>query len=200
MKSSGNAITIQSYSDHLEAYALATQNAAPEYSKIWIDQALKSITARGKVLELGSAFGKDATYIATKGFNVVATDVVPGFVEFLQKAGHEARLLNALTDDFGTGYDMIFANAVFLHFTPDELEHVLQKAKRSLKSGGVLAFSVKKGEGTQWAQDKIDAPRYFCYWQKPDLEKIITQAGFNLVTCLEGTSRSAEWLQVIAKK
>ena len=77
-------------------------------------------------------------------------------------------------------YDLIFANCVFLHFTPKELEMVLIKVYKALTYDGALAFSVKKGEGETWSSLKIDAPRYFCYWDRFSMDNLLQKVGFSL--------------------
>lgn len=195
-----NDKTLKSYEDHVQDYVAGTPQAVEGEFKAWIDRVLKLVPKHGTILELGSAFGRDAAYIKSKGYKVIATDAVQGFVDLLQKSGHEARMLNALTDDFGHDYDMIFANAVLLHFTPDQVKEILQKAHRSLKPTGILAFSVKRGNGQSWSEAKLNAPRYFYYWKRDDLESVVKVAGFKVVELADRNGTSDKWLQVIARK
>lgn len=195
-----NQQTIDSYNQHVKEYINGTPQEVNGDVKVWVDDALGRIPTGGSVLELGSAFGRDADYIAAKGYNVQPTDATASFVELLQEKGHNARLLNAITDDFGGPYDMVFANAVLLHFTADETATVLAKAFNSLNPGGVLAFTVKKGNGEEWSEAKLNAPRYFHYWQQADLQNALEQAGFKDINISDGTTKNAEWLQVIATK
>ncbi len=97
------------------------------------------------------------------GYKVERTDGTEAFVKLLQEQGHSARVLNAITDEFDGKYDMVFANAVLLHFTPSETANVFKKACNSVKQNGILAFTVKQGDGEEWSEAKLDAPRYFCY-------------------------------------
>jgi SAM-dependent methyltransferase len=196
---SDNDKTLQSYANHVQDYVAGTPQVVEGEFKAWINRALKLVPKHGTVLELGSAFGRDAAYIESKGFKVIATDAVQGFVDLLRQSGHEARLLNVLTDDFGRGYDMLFANAVLLHFKPDQVKEILQKAYQSLKPGGVLVFSVKRGNGSAWSRAKLNAPRYFYYWERDDLEAMIQAIGFEIIE-LSNAVRSDKWLQVIASK
>jgi len=113
-----------------------------------------------------------------------------------------ARRFDLLTDDLPAGaYDLVLANAVLLHFTPEEFLRLLTKLLRALTAGGRLAFSLKKGVGESWSEEKIRAPRYFCYWTAETLLPCLRQAGFSGWELEEATtSRShPEWLYVIAK-
>jgi SAM-dependent methyltransferase len=149
---------------------------------------------------LGSAFGRDAVYIASKGFEIECTDAAPGFVSYLKARGLNARQFNAIVDDLEDQYDLIFANAVMLHFNREEFSFVLQKLFRSLKCGGRFAFSLKRGEGEAWSSEKIGAPRFFCYWEQNDLVPLLGKTGFSRWTIKSASTRRAhpEWLFVIA--
>ena len=195
-----NNATLQSYEARVQEYIDGTSQTVAGAAKDWIDAALIGLAPGARIVELGSAFGRDAAYIISKGFEVECTDAVAGFVSQLQAKGFNARLYNALTDELGDGYDLIFANAVLLHFNRAEFALVLKRLLHSLRSGGRLAFSLKRGRGEAWSAAKIGAPRFFCYWEQDELEPILGSAGFVRWTVGEAlTSRAhAEWLFVIA--
>jgi len=194
-----NDKTLESYEGHIQDYIAANKPVTEGDLKVWIDRAL-SFAAKGTtILELGSAYGRDAAYIESLGYKVNRTDAVQGFVNLLRAGGHEAHKLNILTDDFGKGYDMVFANAVLLHFSPEQFRQALIKARNCLKPGGVLAFSVKKGNGDEWSSHHLGAPRYFHFWQQEALQSIVQDTGFKVEEISERKS-NFEWLQVIARK
>lgn len=194
-----NDKTLTSYNHHVQEYIDGTPQQASGVVKDWIDQTLSLLPPGGRVLELGSAFGRDATYMEAKGFRVERTDAAVSFVDLLEAEGHEARVLNAITDELGDDFDLIFANAVFLHLTPTEFERTLIKCLNALKPGGVLAFTLKQGKGEEWSEAKLNAPRYFCYWTSERLTELLGQTGFKIVS-MEGDkkTKNADWLQVIA--
>jgi SAM-dependent methyltransferase len=110
-------------------------------------------------------------------------------------------MLNALQDEFGHDYDALYANAVFLHFRPEQFQVVLRKSFDCLKPGGILAFSVKRGEGDGWSDHNLGAPRYFHYWQMSDLQEAVKAADFKIVELSERAgSGDNYWLQIIARK
>ncbi len=196
-----NDKTIMSYEVHFQDYITANMSATLGGLRSWVDKVLTFISKNGLILELGSAYGRDADYIESQGFRVIRTDAVRNFVDLMRSQGHSASILNALKDDFGSGYDGLYANAVFLHFNPDQLANVLQKSLNCLKSEGILAFSVKKGQGDNWSSHNLGAPRYFYFWQRNDLIKTVEDASFSILEVSERTgSGDNEWLQVIAKK
>lgn len=192
-----NQETLQSYEAHIQEYVDGTPQQVGNFVKEWIDASLTYVPLGGRVLELGSAFGRDAEYLEQAGYDVRRTDAVNGFVELLRSQGHEAQLLNAITDDLGGPYDMVFADAVLLHFTMDEFQIVLRKVHDSLRRGGIFAFTLKQGEGAEWSTDKLGAPRFFQYWQETDLQKTLAAHHFS-VRQLAGVD-AGKWWQVITQ-
>lgn len=190
-----NGLTLQSYEAGVQEYIIGTSLEVSEGVKVWIDAALGLLSPGARIIEIGSAFGRDAEYIERFGFEVERTDATQGFVDLLQKEGKLACKFNVLTDCFTSKYNLIFANAVFLHFTPQELQAVLEKIYAALGGAKVLAFSVKKGRGEEWTTAKIGHPRYFCYWTADNLESMLKQVGFQFIRVLE----DGIFLQVIAQ-
>lgn len=196
-----NDKTVQSYDAHIQEYIDGTPQVVQGFVKDWIDTVLAGLPKDAKILEFGSAFGRDADYIESKGYKVQRTDVTPGFVKLLQSQGHQASILNAITDDLGGPYDLVFADAVLLHFTRDEARTVISKVFNALADNGRFAFSLKQGEGESWSEDKLGAPRYFCYWTKDTIEPLVNKAGFGKVKINDDYNGStARWLHVIADK
>lgn len=202
LKQSDNDITLQTYDLKMQEYIDNTPQQINDAEQPWIDSALDLIPQGGSILELGSGFGRNAGYINEKGFELTCTDAVPRFVELLRNKGLDAKILNVLKDDLGQNYDMVFANGVLVHFTAEETEVVLDKIHQALKSGGILAFSIKQGEGDEWTKEKLGAPRYFQYWQLDQLKEIVKAHGFTWIKATAGETslKNASWLYVIARK
>jgi SAM-dependent methyltransferase len=198
--SGSNSRTLRSYEERVQEYIDGTSQSVGGAAKDWIEAALSGLPTEARLIELGSAFGRDAAYIASKGFDVECTDAVPGFVSHLQARGFKARQFNALIDNLADRYDLILANAVMLHFNRDEFAAVLGKLLGSLKAGGRFAFSLKKGSGESWSEEKIGAPRFFRYWEQQDLASVLRKAGFAewSITDAQTERAHAEWLFVIA--
>ena len=193
-----NDKTLQAYEDHLDDYVAANKLVPVGEYKDWINRTLALVPKEGIILELGSGDGRDATFIQGLGYHIVPTDAAQSFVNLLNEKGFKAQKLNALTDDYGSNYDMVFANAVFLHFTPGQFKEVLSKVKKSLKPGGVLAFSVKKGKGSHWSTKYLEAPRFFQFWEQPELQNMLEAEDFTITEMSERTGSKATWLHAIA--
>nr|WP_281360647.1 GNAT family N-acetyltransferase [Curtobacterium albidum] len=178
-----------------------------------VDDLLALVPAGSHVLELGSGPGRDADALEAAGLRVDRTDGAAAFVDRLRAAGHDARLLDVRDDDgprdaggvltlWGGPYDAVFANAVLLHVDRDDTGPVLDRACRAVRPGGVLAATVKRGDGDGWSDRKLDDPRWFTYWTEDALAAVVTAAGWRGVTVRETTRPGADerWLTVTAHR
>jgi cyclopropane fatty-acyl-phospholipid synthase-like methyltransferase len=195
-----NKSTLRAYENGVELYNAATISKVDGSVKQWIDAGLAMLKPKAHILEIGSANGRDALYMEARGFKVDRTDAVASFVRYLRNIGHDARILNILTGDIDGQYDMIFANAVLLHFTIEELKSVLAKVRAALQPGGLLTFSVKIGDGSEWSHVKLKEPRFFNYWQEKPLKDVLISYGYDIKYFKIGSSGhdSQKWFHVIA--
>lgn len=202
--SDSNRQTIQSYQDHANEYIAGTpQTLLPGLEKL-LDAAVDEMGLEASILEIGSAFGRDAAYLQSLGYSVDCTDATPAFVDYLNSHGFEATIFNAITNEIPGKYDLILALAVLLHFTPQEFSLALQKICAALKPGGRFVFSLKQGDGEKWSSQKLGAPRYFCFWQENQVLAELKKAGFartETCNCSYSISTSGNrWLGFIARR
>ncbi len=194
--SSTNELTLNAYAFGINEYILGTPSEMNGIVKEWIDNFLKLLPSNASIFEIGSAHGRDANYIESCGFSVERTDATLEFVKFLKERGHTVHSFNILSDEFESSYNLIFANAVFLHFTREELEKILIKTYASIVDKGILAFSVKLGEGEEWTSAKVGNPRYFCYWKKENILSLLESTGFEVIF----TSSNEKFIQITARR
>ena len=199
-----NNQTIAAYNKTAEKYIQTSPQKVSAQLGSWIDKNLSNLDKSAKILEIGSGSGKDADYIESRGYTIQLTDASQGFVDYLRAKGKTARLLNAITDDLGLGYDMVFADAVFVHFTQSETDLVIKKIYKSLNQSGRLAFSLKAGSDEETTNRKINETRYFRYWQPADIKEVLKIVGFasieiQVIDDYRGKARP-DWLLIIAVK
>lgn len=199
--SDANQQTIQSYEGHVQEYISGTPQEVSGVVKDWLDEAVTGLPKDARILELGSATGRDAVYLQNLGYAVDCTDATQAFVDLLNQKGFTARKLNAITDDLGGPYDFVLANAVLLHFTREEMKQVLHKVLAVLNKDGRFAFTLKQGDGEGWSEEKLGAPRFFCYWAEGQIREYMKEAGFTNIRVAGGkATTNALWLQVVARK
>lgn len=195
-----NAKTLKVYSDHFDRYISGTAGVttADEFQGKWLQQILGRLSKDARILEIGSAFGRDAKFMQDHGYAPELTDAFDVAVEYLDAHGFTARKLNILTDEIGSQYDAIIACAVFLHFTKEEFVQVLNTCHAHLDKTGILAFSLKKGDGELWTDQKMDAPRYFHYWQPEDMRSFLVNAKLKVID--ERITEDGKWLHYITER
>ena len=188
--------TLAAYQSRVQEYLRGTPGPYPELTA-FLDR-FASLAGHGPVLEIGSGPGRDADYLETRGVPVIRTDATPAFVGRLREAGHDARLLDVRTDPLGGPYQGIFANAVLLHLSRDQFEDVLGRARAAIVPGGVLAFTLKEGDGEAWSEHKLGVPRHFTYWREPDVRAALDRADWPDAT-IDHVASGDGWLHVMAR-
>jgi SAM-dependent methyltransferase len=193
--------TTDTYIKNFDKYTERTPKEVSGEFKEWIDSFVSNIPIDGKILEIGSATGRDARYFKSKGLSVTCTDIIPEALEQLNKDGFKTEVFdfkdepkNEWTDSF----DGFFANAVLLHAPEDIFLKNLSNILKVLKNDGVAAFSLKTGEGEEVSFEKMEAPRYFKYYSKKELEDILSKYSFEIISLKYADDQ--KWLQVILKK
>jgi SAM-dependent methyltransferase len=194
-------VTIETYQEHFDAYVANTPKVVGSDFQIWMDSFARLLPPHARIIELGSAFGRDARYFRDKGFEVLCTDVVPQALEELARDGFETEYYDFRTQpkgDWASTFDGYFANAVLLHADQKVFENAIESALQMLKSGGVGAISLKNGEGSEVSNEKVGAPRFFLYHSKEEVTKVLTRAHAEVLEMHEADGE--KWLHIIFKK
>lgn len=206
MEQAPNKATIVVYDLNAQEYIDKTPSQYQPHHRgmlEWINTGLSYLPKGGRILEVGSAITRDASYMRSKGYTVQLSDASKSLFKKLQEKGERPLLLNLLDDPIPAGYDMLFANAVAPHFTPADLKHALRKVNASLQPQQVFAFNVKRGEGEAWINEKFTQKRYSRYWQPNEVIQEVIDAGFSVVfmqKSAEGDSPSHRWINIVALK
>ncbi len=190
-------VTVRSYQAGAEPYIRQSPPASPAVLA-FLDQ-LVELVGTGRVLELGSCSGRDASYLEDRGLRVTRSDATPAFVEIMREAGQEARLLDVRTDNLDGPYDAVLANAVLLHLTREQFEEALPRIRRAVIGSGVLACTLKDGDGAGWSEAKIGLPRYFTYWREHAVREVLATAGWAVISIDHVAGRSEHWIHVLAR-
>jgi SAM-dependent methyltransferase len=189
-------VTLASY--EAAAHRYRDHSVAPGESLLALLDRVARLVGSGEVLELGSGPGREALYLERLGLRVHRTDASRAFVEMMREDGFDARLLDIRTGDYGGPYAAIVANAVLLHLTRDEFSDALARARRAVVDGGLLAFTLKEGDGEAWSNAKLDLPRHFTFWREPPLRAVLHRTGWTVESVAHVAGRTEPWLHVFA--
>jgi SAM-dependent methyltransferase len=120
----------------------------------YLDQGL---IAPGRALDLGCGPGRNAVYLASRGFEVDAVDLSPVAVAWAEDRAHDAGVdVRFLCGDafalpaaeLGGPYDLVVDSGCFHHLPPHRRVSYLALLDRALAPGGHLALtSFAAGEG-----------------------------------------------------
>ena len=191
-------VTIATYQARAQRYAEQTAN--PSAALIEFHDRFAALVGTGaRVLELGSGPGHGASYLESRGVQVDRTDATPAFVEMLRASGHAARLLDARFDELGGPYDAILADAVLLHLGRDQLEQLLVRARHAVTTNGVLAATLKEGDGAAWSNARLGRLRHFTYWREPALRELLTRTGWTVISLDHVQGAVDPWLYLLAR-
>jgi len=192
--------TLTSYESAADLYVQRTRRDSTRAWQPFIDEFAAQVD-EGLVLELGSGPGWHAAELERSGLRVERSDGAAAFVDMMERDGYSARKLDIVTDVFGGMYDGIFANAVLLHLNSLQFDAVIAKAAAALRPGGMLAFTLKEGDGEEWSNEKLDLPRYFKYWREPDVRARLDPTVWESVSITsEMSGGGQQWLMVLAER
>jgi SAM-dependent methyltransferase len=191
--------TLAAYQDRVNEYLASSPTDVPSPVAALLDEVVASVP-RGAVLELGSGPGREAQYLEHRGLRVQRTDATPAFVERLRQAGHQARLLDVRRDDLGGPFDAVLANAVLLHLDRRDLAQALRACHAATRNEGVLALTLKEGDGEAWSDAKLGQPRWFVYWREPALRQALSDAGWTIVRLEHVQGRVEPWLHALCRR
>lgn len=205
-KISSNEMTLRAYDADISSYLKYTPAAYDISHHLlvkWINESIDRCPEGGRILEVGSGSGRDALYIQSRGYDITCSDAASGFINHLRTLPLKTLEFDLLNDEVPEGYSMIFANAVFPHFTKNETAEAIRKIYSALPKGGVFAFNVKQGSGSLWITEKFMHKRYMQFWKPGDIAQLAAKVGFKIVykkTDLPGDLKTHTWTHLVLEK
>jgi SAM-dependent methyltransferase len=194
------AATIAAYQADAAAYA-AWAPAATESMVRDLDEFAASVGVDGAVLEIGTGPGRDALELERRGLVVRRTDITPAFVDLMRAEGYDADVLDPLVDELGGPYDGVWASAVLLHLSRDEMGVVLRRLHACTVAGGTLYASLKEGDGEAWStHGHVTRPRLFTYWREGPLRAALEAAGWRVRTLRRTHGSREAWIDVFGER
>lgn len=190
--------TIRAYQERMAVYLARQHDLAPDVIA-WQDRFVGLLPDGATVLEIGSGPGTDADRLESRGLRVLRSDATRAFADRLRALGRDVLDLDVRRDPLPTGLDGVFANAVLLHLDRDELADALRRLRDAMVPAGILACTVKEGDGEEWHDRKLGLPRHFVYWREAPLRAALEAAGFEVLSIEHSNGAADDWLQVLAR-
>ena len=192
--------TIEEYEKKAEEYSKTRQNIDPKLRET-ADFFIKHLKGK-KILDVGCGSGRDSQYFAERGLQVIGIDAVKAFIKIAKSKVPKAKfkLMDMRKLEFlGNSFDGLWASASLLHIPKAEAKQTIEEFKRVLKPNGILFIGVKQGEGERFVQED-NMERFFAYYTKEELEKLIEETGFKILQTTIVEKGDAIWIRTIATK
>ncbi len=189
--------TINTYKENFETYISETVQEVSGEWKEESDFIVEKLKGK-KVLEIGSASGRDASYLKNEGVDIIASDIVDSFSKINIDKGLEFIKIDPLLDDFhNEKYDGVLSMASLLHSERYNFEKIITKINLALNDNGYLYLRLKNGEG-ELEEERKGGYRFFSFYNENELKNILEKFGFEIekITYLENN----KWINVLAKK
>jgi SAM-dependent methyltransferase len=196
-----DTLTIQTYDEMAQAYDEETRDFWDRFPRTFFDAFANLV--RGKVLDVGSGPGRDGTVLAERGLEVTCLDASEAMVRLCEEKG----LLSVLGDfsalPFPDGaFGGVWSYTALLHVPKAEVSKAIEEIRRVLKDGGILGLGLIEGEGEGYREQYkgVLKPRWFSYYDKEEVERLLNAHGFHLLHFESFKPGSRNYLNFIAKK
>ncbi|OGG07211.1 hypothetical protein A2872_00785 [Candidatus Gottesmanbacteria bacterium RIFCSPHIGHO2_01_FULL_42_12] len=193
--------TLGYYNKHAKEWGEAHHGFEEEsFWKDWM-QKLHNLLSEGKILEVGSGTGKDASNLIKLGYDYTGTDASQGLLKIAQERNPNAVFKNIKAQDlhklFGTDeFDCFWSAATLLHIPKDEINATLQSIHAVVKDGGIGFISIKQGEGEQ----EDETGRLFSYYSQEEFAELLKENGFEVIEKdIQPMSEKTIWLVYLIK-
>lgn len=201
--------TIATYDATADHYASQMNAFTPEEDRKLFLTYLKP---RSKILDVGCAAGRDSIFFTKHGHVTIGVDMSEKLLEIARQKAPGLTFLNKDIRDKGfpdSIFNAIWACAVLLHQSRQEIPGILQNFYHALTNNGVLFVRVKEGTGGGDVTEKLskDHSRHFTYFMLDELQGLIRDAGFVIEKAYRSNEKDIDpklrdlwWITVIARK
>lgn len=153
----------------------------------------KLITGK-KILDIGTAAGRDTEIFIQDGFQVTGIDLAQEFINRAKKNVPEAtfKVMDVLALKFKPEtFAGVWCNATLHHLKKKDLPKALAEINRVLKPNGIFFVCGKAGTGEKTVLEKEfnNQPRFFSYFSEPELKKYLQQTGFEVLETYTSNDR-----------
>jgi len=166
------------YNKYASEYGERTKYFLKKYLAEDVNLFLRNLKGK-KILDLGSGPGRDALFFKQNGFSPVCADMSESMVNLCRQKGLKAYEMDIENLEFeNNSFDGIWSYASLLHLPKNKIEGVLEKIKELIKENGIFYIGMKVGEfeGFKTDQNYPDYRRYFSFYQKEELEKLLIKS------------------------
>jgi SAM-dependent methyltransferase len=141
------------YGAHVEEVSARFEALLPDDVHAWVADLVPE-GSTGLAMDLGAGTGRDAAWLARRGFDVVAVEPSPQMLETAKLLHAEPNIrwigdsLPALAKvrRLGLAFNFILLSGVWMFVPPAERARAFRKLITLLKPGGRIAFTLRMGD------------------------------------------------------
>lgn len=191
--------TISYYDNHADKWA--KEHGGYEEKSFWEEeiQKFKELLPSGKVLEIGSGTGKDASALIKMGYQYIGTDASKELLEIAQERNPGARFVHRSVENLDfpeNNFDGFWIAATLLHIPKEKIDGVLRVIHKQIKSGGVGFISVKQGKGEK---EDEETGRWFAYYSEDEFRKLFESNNYKVIESRIKPTEKNTWLIFFVK-
>jgi ubiquinone/menaquinone biosynthesis C-methylase UbiE len=177
-------VTVDSYSRFSADYSVATRDFI-RYPGL--EAEIREFVASlgdGIIADIGSGSGRDATFVASLGYRVVAIDSSYALQHTLTASEVKVGMLcgDVLTLPVRSNtFAGAIVSGVLLHLPRRLCPQALAEIRRVLGVGGQVLISMKHGHGEGWrTTDEFPLPRWFTYYDPTEFALMCGDVGLSI--------------------
>ncbi|NQV09486.1 class I SAM-dependent methyltransferase [Candidatus Woesearchaeota archaeon] len=192
--------TIGFYNEYAKQYSEYT---FPKLFQYQLNQFVSFLNGK-KVLDAGCGAGRDVEYLTEEKLDVIGIDISDNMLKEARKRVKGAKFKKMDLLDIKLkpkSFDGVWCSATLLHFRKRDAPKVLKNFHNVLKKDGVVYISAKEGEGEKVLDSGfIKAPRFFSFYKQVELEILVEENGFEIITSYSEKAEETNWLNIFARK
>jgi ubiquinone/menaquinone biosynthesis C-methylase UbiE len=184
MKMDKSKIAVNTYNKIANAY---TKEYFNDFSDIpYIDKFLGMLSAKAKILDIGSGPGQFSKHIKAKGFNVSGIDYSDKMVAIARSKVPNVifQKMDMRKLEFGPEtFDALLVSYSLIHIQSSEIPATLKGFNRVLKPRGYIEVIAQKGKANQIVDEPFmpTEKMFFNFFTKDRISKFLEKSGFEVV-------------------
>jgi ubiquinone/menaquinone biosynthesis C-methylase UbiE len=202
--------TIAWYDANAEGYATSLEKC-PRLD--WMDRFARMAGEGARVLDAGCAGGRDCRLFKDMNLNPIGVDLSESLIRVAKAKNPGIEFKCADFSDLpfrDNSFDGVWAHASLVHLeTIEKVRKAFGEFGRVLKKEGIVHIAVKQQLGKDKTAVVSDAlsghDRFFRYFTKNEIQYLLQEAGFKLLT-IDGNLKDStgrkevRWIVALAKK